>query len=65
MKVKVEGMSCNHCKMRVEKALKSVEGIEDAVVDLDDKSVEIKGNVGLDKIKEVIEDTGYDFVGEA
>ncbi len=65
MKVKVEGMSCNHCKMRVEKALKSVEGIEDAVVNLEDKSVEIKGNVGIEKVKEVIEDTGYDFVGEA
>lgn len=65
MKVKVEGMSCNHCKMRVEKSLKSVEGIEDAVVNLEDKSVEIKGNVGIEKVKEVIEDTGYDFVGEA
>ncbi|HDP77966.1 MAG TPA: copper chaperone, partial [Mesotoga infera] len=28
MKLEIEGMSCNHCRMRIEKALKAVDGIE-------------------------------------
>ena len=31
---KIEGMSCNHCRMHVEKALNGVEGVK-AVVTLD------------------------------
>ena len=37
MKVKIEGMSCNHCKMRVEKALKQVQGVDEVQVDLEGK----------------------------
>ncbi len=40
-KMLVDGMMCNHCKMTVEKALKSVEGVEDAVVDLEKKTATI------------------------
>ena len=32
--IKIEGMSCGHCKAAVEKALKAVPGIETAVVNL-------------------------------
>jgi copper chaperone len=32
--LKIEGMTCNHCVMRVAKALKSVPGVQDAQVDL-------------------------------
>jgi len=31
---KVQGMTCNHCVMRVAKALKAVPGVQDAKVDL-------------------------------
>ncbi|MHC1715511.1 MAG: cation transporter, partial [Acidaminococcaceae bacterium] len=30
--IKIEGMSCGHCKAAVEKALKAVAGVETAVV---------------------------------
>jgi len=30
----IEGMTCNHCVMRVEKALKALTGVTDARVDL-------------------------------
>lgn len=63
MKVKIEGMSCGHCKMRVEKALNALEGVESAEVNLAEKSAEIKGNVSLEKVAEAISDTGYDFAG--
>ena len=39
--ITVNGMSCNHCKMAVEKALKAVEGVEDAVVDLEAKTATV------------------------
>jgi copper ion binding protein len=32
--LKIEGMTCNHCLMRVEKALKALPGVMDARVDL-------------------------------
>lgn len=64
MKVRIEGMSCGHCSARVEKALRSLEGVEDVKVSLDEKMAEIKGDVSLEDVKNVIEETGYDFKGE-
>jgi copper chaperone len=32
--IKIEGMTCNHCVMRVEKALKALPGVMDVRVDL-------------------------------
>lgn len=60
----IEGMTCGHCSGRVEKALKAVEGISDAKVDLANKNavVEIVGNVEDSLLKEVIDDAGYDVV---
>ena len=40
-KMKIEGMMCNHCKMTVEKALKSVDGVTDAVVNLEEKTATV------------------------
>ncbi len=33
-RVKITGMSCNHCVMAVSKALKEIEGLEEVNVDL-------------------------------
>ena len=41
-KMLVEGMSCNHCKAAVEKALKAVPGVTDCVVDLTEKKAVIR-----------------------
>ena len=40
-KMLVDGMMCNHCKMTVEKALKGIAGVEDAVVNLEEKTATI------------------------
>ena len=55
-------MSCNHCKMSVEKALKSIDGVEDVAVKLDDKKASITStkSINNDKIKKVIEDIGFE-----
>jgi copper chaperone len=60
----IEGMTCGHCSGRVEKALKAVDGIVDAKVDLDNKNaiVEMNANVEDGVLKETVEDAGYDVV---
>lgn len=65
MIVKVEGMSCNHCKMNVENTLKDIAGIENAEVNLDEKLAEVDyfGSVDEDEIKDKISEAGYEVVG--
>lgn len=60
--VYIEGMSCNHCKMSVEKALKSIDGVENVAVKLDDKKASITSTKSIDndEIKKVIEDIGFE-----
>ncbi len=40
-KLAVTGMTCGHCQMKVEKALKGVTGVYSAVVDLQDGEAEV------------------------
>lgn len=59
----VEGMSCGHCVSAVEKALQDL-GAK-GTVDLAGKKVEVQydeSRLGPDKIKEAIEEQGYDVV---
>lgn len=61
--LKVEGMSCNHCVSAVESAVAEVGAT--AKVDLPGKSVTVtydKRKVSLEKIKQAIEEAGYDVV---
>ncbi|NLX62395.1 MAG: heavy-metal-associated domain-containing protein [Tissierellia bacterium] len=59
----VEGMSCGHCSMAVTNALKEVEGVTSVSVDLDSKKVEVEGeNLVDEKLKEAVEEAGYDVV---
>ena len=60
--IKVEGMMCNHCKARVEKVCKAVPGVEEAVVDLEAKTVTVTGNADVAAIKQAITDADYEVV---
>ena len=58
---KVEGMMCNHCRMRVEKALNNIEGVQ-ATVTLDPPvaTIEFTGDVKpLAELQAVLSDDGY------
>lgn len=62
--LQVEGMSCNHCVSAVETALKEIGAT--GKVDLAAKKVEITyddASLTVDKIKDAIEDQGYDVKG--
>ena len=52
--IKVEGMMCNHCKARVEKVCKAVPGVQDAVVNLADKTVTVTGSADVEDLKKEI-----------
>ncbi|MDI6913528.1 MAG: heavy metal-associated domain-containing protein [Desulfitobacteriaceae bacterium] len=57
--LRIEGMTCMHCKMSVEKALKNVEGVESASVDLLRKEAIITGSVARNILIKAVEDAGY------
>ncbi len=61
--IKVEGMSCMHCQLRVKKAVEDVEGVQRADVNLQTKQVVVdyeEGKVNLEKIKAAIQEAGYE-----
>lgn len=60
--IKVNGMMCPHCKARVESVCKGVSGVQDAVVDLQAKTVTVKGNADIALLKKSIADAGYEVV---
>ena len=63
--VKVEGMTCNHCKMNVEKGISTISGVEKVDVDLNSKTATITGkSFSIDDIKNVVESRGYEWGGK-
>ncbi|MBO1220946.1 copper chaperone CopZ [Staphylococcus nepalensis] len=61
--IKVEGMSCDHCKHAVESALTNLDGVSTADVNLDAGNVKVDyddNKVSMTNMKETIEDQGYD-----
>ena len=60
--ITVEGMMCQHCTGRVQKALEGVEGVTSVAMSLEDKTatVELSGDVADDALKAVIVDAGYE-----
>jgi Cu+-exporting ATPase len=60
--VKVEGMSCNHCKMSVEKAALSVDNVERAEVNLDKAELSLQfapGHNEIVAVKKAVAEAGY------
>ncbi|MBT2755191.1 copper chaperone CopZ [Mesobacillus foraminis] len=65
VKLNVSGMSCGHCVKSVEGSVGALEGVSSVKVNLEAGQVEVEYNkeaVTLDKIKETIDDQGYDIV---
>ena len=63
-KLIIEGMTCGHCAARVEKALKEVDGVTTAKVDLGSKTanVELEHDIGQADFAKAIEEAGYTLV---
>ena len=63
--LKIQGMTCNHCVMRVAKALKATAGVQDAQVDLQKAQAVVTyddAKVTLDKLSFAVVEAGYKVV---
>jgi copper ion binding protein len=63
--LKIQGMTCNHCVMRVAKALKAVPGVQDAKVDLQKAEAAVTYDdtkATTDKLSAAVVDAGYKVV---
>ena len=57
----VPGMSCGHCESAVREEILALPGVDDVVVDLETKRVEVTGsNLDDVAIRSAIEEAGYD-----
>jgi copper chaperone CopZ len=63
-RVRVEGMSCQHCVRAVFAALAGVEGVTRADVGIGLVEVEHDGSVTLEQLRAAIDVAGYQVVGE-
>lgn len=61
--LKISGLSCNHCKMKIEKALKTLAGVENVLVKLEAGEAEVAfdaAKISEAELKAVIVDAGYE-----
>ena len=62
VKLRVTGMTCGHCQAKVEKALKGINGVYTAIVDLPDGQAEIDFNddqVTTEQLVAAVSKAGY------
>ncbi len=62
MVVYVKGMNCNHCKANVEKAIRSISGVEDVEIDLTSGETQIHGKTDRETIKDAVESIGFSLM---
>lgn len=62
--LKVSGMMCQHCQMRVEKALGAVDGVGKVEVSLENQTAEVslEHNVSDEVLKQAVEEAGYTVI---
>ncbi|WP_088808622.1 MULTISPECIES: copper ion binding protein [Listeria] len=63
--LEIEGMSCDHCKARVEKALGELVGVSAATVSLEEGTATVSfdaSKVTQTQMAEAVEEAGYEVV---
>jgi uncharacterized protein len=66
MVIGVEGMTCAHCKARVESGLRNEPNVTNAVADIENNTVKLYGSdLDLDKLGKTIAELGYIYKGKA
>ena len=63
-KIKIQGMTCQHCVMAVTKALGKLSGVKSLKVDLTkgEATFENTQNISRAAIRQAVEDAGYKIV---
>lgn len=61
----VEGMTCDHCKARVENGLKGLEGVSEVIADRSNNLVSVQAeSVSEQQIRDTVEKLGYKYSGK-
>ncbi|MDA8344520.1 MAG: cation transporter [Thermaerobacter sp.] len=58
----IDGMTCDHCKMTVTKALMGVEGVKTAQVSLEDARADVEfdpARVSVEALVQAVDEEGY------
>ncbi|MBF0546671.1 MAG: SO_0444 family Cu/Zn efflux transporter [Candidatus Riflebacteria bacterium] len=60
IRIKISGMSCNHCVTNVTRALKTISGVKNVIVDLETGEGEISGEkIEIKRLVEAVNELGY------
>jgi len=59
-RLKVTGMTCNHCVMHTKKALEAVAGVENVEVTLEPGAATVSGNADSEQLINAVKNAGYD-----
>lgn len=60
---RIDGMSCNHCKNSVEKAIKALDNVDNVEVVLGKKEAIVTGKPDDEIVKKTVEELGFEFKG--
>ncbi len=63
--ITVYGMTCDHCRSTISRAIEDLEGVEYTIVNLPERRVEVEYDetkLNLEKIKALICELGYDAI---
>ncbi len=59
--IKIEGMSCGHCRSAVEEALNQVDGVTSVLeVSLEKGLAQVEGDAPAERLIEAIKQAGYE-----
>lgn len=59
-KLKITGMTCNHCVKHATKSLEEVAGVDSVTVELEPGSAEVIGNVDIELLIAAVKNAGYE-----
>jgi len=60
----VPDMSCNHCKMRIEKTMNESGKVKDLNIDLQTKKVTLNSDLSDAELVKLFDNAGYDAAAE-
>lgn len=56
----VPDMSCNHCKMRIEKTMGDSGKVKNLEIDLDSRKVSLESELSAEALIDLFDEAGYD-----
>jgi len=62
---RVEGMTCNHCVQAVTREVSALPGVDEAVVDLQARTLAVSGDAAEAAVAAAVEEAGYALAGQS